>query len=425
MRHSRSIAPSWNVLLLIASCLCITAFTSAGPASAQTLPPVGTPETFDIATWNIEWFGDTNDGHGPSNDARQFENVRGIIEASDIDLWALQEITNPTAFHRLVDSLGEGYDGRLGDPNPHGVSQRLAVIYRTDVVELLVSQHLFTEDAYNFGYRPPMEVRVKVSLPADTMELDVITLHAKCCGDANERQRREDGAEQLKSRIDFLRTNDPIIILGDYNDELDSSIRFGEPSPYAALVADSTDDNHYLAATLHLEEGSPELATYCDDASCSNSQGSTLDHIIMTDEVAPYFTMSERYTAPLEADNRYVFETSDHLPVYARLAFPVDSSTDPNDGAADGRLPVQLTVSAPYPNPFSGSMTLQYELATPAAVEIEVYDVLGRRVAALADQQKAAGPHTLVFTPTDLPAGMYTLRVTAENEVVVRRVVHL
>lgn len=420
----RQLMSGRQYVLRLSLFVCFLLVLSSRTTNAQSPPPAGTPETFDVATWNIEWFGDTNSGHGPSDDPRQFNNVRAIIEASNIDIWALQEIANPTAFRRLVDSLGAGYAGRLGDENPYGVSQRLAFIYRTDVVELLLSQHLFAgdpEDSYNFGYRPPMEVRVRVSLPGDTMQVSLITFHGKCCGDTEEWDRRKDGAGQLKGRIDFLRPSDPIILLGDFNDELDSSIHgFTTPSPYAALVADSTDDNHYFAATLHLEESSPELATYCDDASCSNSQGSTLDHIIMTDEVAPYFEMSGRYTAPLEANNRYVYETSDHLPVYARLAFPAGSAISPA-----GTLPKHLSVAAPFPNPFSGLMTLQYELAAPADVQIGVYDVLGRRVAKLADERRAAGPHMLTFAPSDLPAGMYTIRVTAGSETVVRRVVHL
>ena len=42
---------------------------------AVTVPGKGSATTLDIASWNIEWFGDT--GNGPSNETLQLQNARG------------------------------------------------------------------------------------------------------------------------------------------------------------------------------------------------------------------------------------------------------------------------------------------------------------------------------------------------------------
>jgi len=50
----------------------------------------GTDSTFDVMTWNIEWF--------PKNGQITVDYVRQIIQALDVDLLALQEIDNKTYF---------------------------------------------------------------------------------------------------------------------------------------------------------------------------------------------------------------------------------------------------------------------------------------------------------------------------------------
>ncbi|HBE11943.1 MAG TPA: hypothetical protein DCY76_05855, partial [Flavobacteriales bacterium] len=64
----------------------------ARTAHGQTLDDLefGLPNTLDIATWNIEWF--------PKNGNATIERVQTIIQNLDIDLWAIQEIDDTTAF---------------------------------------------------------------------------------------------------------------------------------------------------------------------------------------------------------------------------------------------------------------------------------------------------------------------------------------
>ena len=87
-----------------------TALSSSPKALAQ-IEQVGRDDTFDVATWNIKWFGSPN--NGPSDDDRQVENVRNIMLGSGIELWAVQEIANAGRFQELLTGLGPDWTGEL------------------------------------------------------------------------------------------------------------------------------------------------------------------------------------------------------------------------------------------------------------------------------------------------------------------------
>ena len=64
-----------------------------------------------------------------------------------------------------------------------------------------------------------------------------------------------------------------------------------------------------------------------------------------------------------------------------------------------------------YPNPTRGAATVVLTLEASAEVEVAVYDVLGRRVAVLAEGLLEAGAHRFAFDSAGLPAGLYLVRV--------------
>ncbi|MEM9997866.1 MAG: T9SS type A sorting domain-containing protein, partial [Bacteroidota bacterium] len=81
----------------------------------------------------------------------------------------------------------------------------------------------------------------------------------------------------------------------------------------------------------------------------------------------------------------------------------------------EGSLPERVTLTHPYPNPASTTMTVPFGLPTAAEAEIEVYDLLGRRVAQLATGDHAAGWHTLRWDVNRLASGVYILRLRADG----------
>ncbi len=59
-------------------------------------------------------------------------------------------------------------------------------------------------------------------------------------------------------------------------------------------------------------------------------------------------------------------------------------------------------------------MTIRYALPEQTHVRVEVYDVMGRRVALLVNEAQAAGTHEAAFEGEELSSGMYFYRVTTQ-----------
>ena len=77
--------------------------------------------------------------------------------------------------------------------------------------------------------------------------------------------------------------------------------------------------------------------------------------------------------------------------------------------------PFEFTLHSPYPNPFNPTTTITFSLPRPEKVQIAVYDILGRRVAVLADGFYPAGFHNLQWDASNQPSGIYFARLSAEN----------
>ena len=62
----------------------------------------------------------------------------------------------------------------------------------------------------------------------------------------------------------------------------------------------------------------------------------------------------------------------------------------------NGMTPFGIQLSQNYPNPFFVSTTIPYSISKPQHVKLDVYDILGRRVAMLVNEQQPAGNYWCV-----------------------------
>ncbi len=374
------------------------------PATAQTVPPVGSDATFDVATWNVERF---NEGG-----QTQFDRVLAVISQAEIDLWALQEMNSAARFDEIVAGLGSGWDGTW--TNGSG-SIGYGFIYRTDVVQRLEATMVLTNFAYEFASRPPLLLRADVTMPDTTVaNVRILNVHAKCCGDQTSYNRRVNASAALKNYVDnFLAIDAPILVLGDLNDELRASIYAGQTSPYQNFRDDAA---RYAFVTYPLDLAN--VPTWCSNQSCTS--GSTLDHVLVTRPLQTSYVPGSmrRYDELLAAIPQYVNTTSDHLPVYARFDFqPMATS------AEETSAPQPFALQTPFPNPFREATTLTFSLPLPADVRLEVFDALGRQVATVVDERRGTGTHAVSFRAGTLPPGLYIARLSADGQTATRRLV--
>ncbi len=103
-----------------------------------------------------------------------------------------------------------------------------------------------------------------------------------------------------------------------------------------------------------------------------------------------------------------------YIPVAGKVAVEADLLASDILGAEEiEEIPVEFSLSTNYPNPFNPVTTINFALPERSDVRVEVYDVLGRRVRLLVDNNLSAGTHSVRFDAGTLPSGMYLYRMTA------------
>ena len=85
-------------------------------------------------------------------------------------------------------------------------------------------------------------------------------------------------------------------------------------------------------------------------------------------------------------------------------------------------LPGALTLGAPFPNPAQARVSLPFGLPERGSVRLAVYDVLGREVVRVVDEEIEAGWHRAELDGAMLPSGVYVVRLVAEGASRTRRV---
>ena len=77
-------------------------------------------------------------------------------------------------------------------------------------------------------------------------------------------------------------------------------------------------------------------------------------------------------------------------------------------------IPTEYSISN-YPNPFNPTTTVNYQLPQNGFVTIKVFDVLGKEVATLVNENKSAGYYNANFDASKLTSGVYIYTITANN----------
>jgi hypothetical protein len=75
--------------------------------------------------------------------------------------------------------------------------------------------------------------------------------------------------------------------------------------------------------------------------------------------------------------------------------------------------PKTFELAQNYPDPFNPSTVIKYELPVASSVTLKIYDVLGREVATLVNENQIEGIHVASFDGTRFASGIYFYRLTA------------
>jgi hypothetical protein len=85
--------------------------------------------------------------------------------------------------------------------------------------------------------------------------------------------------------------------------------------------------------------------------------------------------------------------------------------------------PSTFVLSQNYPNPFNPTTKIAYAVPTATEVLLEVFDVLGRKVATLVDETKQPGEYSVEFDASSLVSGVYMYRMTTPKTSITNKMV--
>jgi hypothetical protein len=95
--------------------------------------------------------------------------------------------------------------------------------------------------------------------------------------------------------------------------------------------------------------------------------------------------------------------------------------TDVNDGS--NSLPEIFSLEQNYPNPFNPSTSIQFRIPENSFVSLKIYNVLGKEVSTLINEEKNAGAYEVNFNASALSSGVYFYKLEAGNFVQTRKMV--
>ena len=268
---------------------------------------VGTDTTLEIATWNLENFA--------KDDENTVAAVIQAVEAMDIDIIALQEISSSLEFKALVDGL-DGWDGFQATSHSY---INLAFLFKTGgklevdtFYEILAG--LPRPDPLN---RNPLVLSGSFA----GKPFVVINNHYWCCGNGTIDEGTPDDREFLRLQAsqaldEYIRDNfagQRVVLLGDLNDQLIDSAANNVFQPF--LDAPEL----YRFVDMEIAQGATSGWSF-------PGYPSHLDHILIT---APLFDAFQGKTTLVQVVPLHTFLThgfteydpliSDHLPVVLKL----------------------------------------------------------------------------------------------------------
>lgn len=303
---------SGGLLLLLASC---STGGSTGPEPSPA-PPV--PDTADAVapdgvletvTWNLEWYGSFV--NGPSDEELQTNNIIRVVDSLNADLFAFQEVTSQHELDELTARM-KGYRGFAAGhiDYENGEDQKTAFVYNTRTIDSLSSGPVEAmQDEYNWAGRLPLYFSFNYSYNGRAVPVYAVVIHAKASDGEASYQRRQAAAQSLHQFLLQQKPNAHIVLLGDYNDDVDESIYQGAETPYQPFVADN-DDFRVITRTLS-ESGRSSTVKYPD----------TIDHITVSNEMVPFYITGS--AAVFEPTGNFIDDygetTSDHYPVWAKF----------------------------------------------------------------------------------------------------------
>ena len=417
---------------------------------------VGSENTLDIMTWNIENF--------PKQDNETVDYVDSLITSSNIDIIALQEISSDGYFTQLINELNdpESQNNWVGYRSGTGSWGELAYIINTSTIDIIQSPYtILNSFSHYFAYREPYILEITFS----NEQFFIINNHFKCCGNGiiqndywDEEYRRQQASLYLQDYINTNLADENVIVLGDLNDELT------DPEGNNVFWNFISNPNEYMFVDMDIAEGSPEYWSY-------PTWPSHIDHILITNELFDNVVSVNTVlydTVLTEGWNEYEYYISDHRPLYISFCMGENDECDicggPGaiyecgcegliEGTCDcdgneldacgdcagnildsancnleliGIQPQNYKMINAYPNPFNSNTTITLQNMGNTFVKLDIIDLNGHIIDSIySGYLYEKSTHTFLWDASENNSGIYIARISENKKIITHKIILL
>jgi len=266
-------------------------------------------DKIEVVTWNIENF--------PKSDHAD-EYLMQFIENLYADVYLLQEIKNGNKLAEVV--------GNIDDYNyfllSNSTGQKLAIVYKDDIVSLINTEAILSDDEHYFASKPPLLASIDWTQGDITKELYLLNVHYKCCGDdsiavgddSDEEYRRWKANDLLYNYILDNLSVENVISAGDWNDAIE------EPQTTNVFQTFLDDVTNFQFVDMSIAEGNSDEWSW--QGWTSSYPAIHFDHILINSNLFDEYQNNsvvasikvEEYFENGSSD--YDQYLSDHRPVY-------------------------------------------------------------------------------------------------------------
>jgi len=379
------------------------------------------------------------------------------IEPEESGLQKIMATEIPSVQSFKIDSENPGLVNLAGNPFPKPITLKHIVnpagepavfaVQSWDPVEksFRLINHFETEIPYWKGFILPDLLEKNIEIREEPVQVPVSknpVIQFEFIVQSNNDMRYYDSAAAIK------------LIQGDELDKIKHQvskfwpIRMSEEESYSAALIYFTNSPGTKKALAQISEpvdDSNQIAFYLTPLIVRNSGMATLNWTF--DEWLPdhwQITLTDLKTGvqiDMREEEIFQFQASesdirmDQLPAEPGL-FPVPEleleprlkiNINPEPGAfntaieTDSETPDAIALNQNYPNPFNPTTNIEFYLPEQQAVKVEIFNVVGQRVAILLENVLQAGEHSIVWDASEMPSGIYIIQMDAGNRVLTRK----
>jgi parallel beta-helix repeat protein len=200
----------------------------------------------------------------------------------------------------------------------------------------------------------------------------------------------------------------PLISNSTVQHSLQRGIHLSNSSPIirGSLIADNNGNG------VHIVSGSPDLGTLVSPG--NNIFRDNGGWEVYNNTADTIYAINNDWVDSDSAtiDTLHIFDDDENPSKGIVIFTPWQGATAIED-EPQMEIPVQLLLHQNYPNPFNPSTTIKFQIPNSGFVTLKIYDLTGRDVATLINEQKPAGSYELTFEAGRLASGMYFYRLEA------------